>query len=102
MVVFGRYIAESFQSLAVSQGIQLHFEAETEALWMDFDTEKMQSILNLLSNALKFTPEGGQVCLQIAQLVQNGQSHCRISVRDTGIGIPAEQLGRACSTNFIR
>lgn len=95
ITAFVRYIVESFHSYAAGQKIQLHFLAETEELVMDFDKEKMQTILsNLLSNALKFTPEGGNIYVQVGQIVQKGQAFCQIRVRDTGIGIPEEDLPR--------
>ena len=49
-----------------------------------------QVLFNLLSNALKFTPEGGRV--ELSLLSQNG--FLAISVVDTGIGIPREELAR--------
>ena len=50
-----------------------------------------QILLNLLSNAVKFTPEGGriEICLS------GGEGDVALSVRDSGIGIPAEDLHRA-------
>jgi len=95
MVAFGRYILESLHSLSEMKGLTLHFEAETDELWMDIDLEKMQSVLfNLLSNALKFTPEGGHIYLKITCIEQNSQPTCCITVRDTGVGILPEKLGR--------
>jgi two-component system cell cycle sensor histidine kinase PleC len=49
-----------------------------------------QVMLNLLSNALKFTPRGGQVTISAAQ----DGDHVRVRVTDTGIGISEEDLGR--------
>lgn len=95
MVAFSRYVAESLHSLSDMKGISLHFEATTEALWMDFDLEKMQSIFfNLLSNALKFTPKGGHVYLKISRAEQGDRPMCRIEVRDTGVGISADKMAR--------
>ena len=52
------------------------------------DPEKVQQILvNLLSNALKFTPTGGRVRIEC----RDGTSQMTIRVADTGRGIPAEQ-----------
>ncbi len=48
-----------------------------------------QITINLLSNALKFTPPGGRVILTVAQDENGGQY---LSVRDTGPGIPSEEL----------
>ena len=55
------------------------------------DADKLQQILlNLLTNAIKFTPPGGSVAVSCSR-----EADCmRIAVRDTGIGIPAEQLER--------
>jgi signal transduction histidine kinase/DNA-binding response OmpR family regulator/streptogramin lyase len=95
IVAFARYVVESFQSWAASRTIRLHFLAETAQLTMDFDREKMQSILaNLLSNAIKFTPAEGDIYLHIAATARDGQACCEIRVRDTGRGIAADQLDR--------
>jgi len=57
------------------------------------DREKAQQVLiNLLTNAVKFTPEGGEVSVQAR--VDDSSRLVRIEVRDTGIGIPPEQLPR--------
>jgi signal transduction histidine kinase len=53
------------------------------------DREKLEQVLiNLLGNAVKFTPAGGAVSLG----VETVDSKVRILVRDTGVGIPSEQL----------
>ncbi|MFN4288990.1 MAG: PAS domain-containing sensor histidine kinase [Brevundimonas sp.] len=49
-----------------------------------------QVLLNLLSNAVKFTPAGGTITLGFDQ----SESHVRLWVRDTGIGIASEDIGR--------
>lgn len=56
-------------------------------------TKLRQTLLNLLSNACKFT-DGGQVALGVRKVEEEGQSMLRFEIRDTGIGIGAEQLGR--------
>ena len=95
IISFLRYIVESFQSLAVSQQKQFHFLADTDELMVAFDAEKIRQIItNLFSNALKFTPEQGNVYVSISQ-EPNATSNKTIlvlKVKDTGIGIPENQI----------
>jgi signal transduction histidine kinase len=91
---------ERFLPLAEKRQIKLVLLAFTNDLPVfDFDKGKVELILNnLISNALKFTPAGGRVeiaCRSIAEI--NGdepRSGVEISVRDTGIGIASEHLGK--------
>ena len=96
VIHFLRYIIESFHSLAESQKKQLHFLAEMDALYISYDPEKIRQIIsNLLSNALKFTPERGNIYIGISQNILEDNEHIFtliIKVRDTGIGIPENQL----------
>ena len=55
-------------------------------------TKLKQSLLNILSNADKFT-ENGRVTL-VAERIQNGRAVVRFAISDTGIGMSEEQLGR--------
>ena len=60
-------------------------------LWISADREKTQQIvLNLLSNAIKFTPDDGWIPLAFSEVGQVVQ----ITVTDSGVGIPADKLGR--------
>jgi PAS domain S-box-containing protein len=70
----------------------LHLEGTFEpGLWVNADATRMSQVaINLLSNALKFTPTGGRVT---ARLQRHGDS-ARFSVEDTGIGIEPELLLR--------
>ena len=92
IVSFFKYLAESFHSLAESHAVQLHFLSELEALQMDYDPEKLQQVFyNLISNALKFTPEGGNIYLQISQ---QKATFVELKIRDTGIGMNEAELGK--------
>jgi two-component system cell cycle sensor histidine kinase PleC len=53
-----------------------------------------QVLLNLLSNAIKFTPRGGMVTIGAERRDDPLGERVRISVQDTGIGIPADDLAR--------
>jgi PAS domain S-box-containing protein len=73
------------------QGLEKSIEIETTAsapLLVNGDRIRMKQILyNLLSNAVKFTPKGGRIQVEI----DAADEFARISVTDTGIGIPAEE-----------
>ncbi len=95
IINFLRYIVESFQSLAASKQKQFHFLADTDELFVAYDAEKIRQIItNLLSNALKFTPELGNVYVTISKQndVNNKVTTLVLKVKDTGIGIPEIQL----------
>ncbi|MBK8193787.1 MAG: response regulator [Lewinellaceae bacterium] len=93
VVVYMKYLLESFHSLAENKHMRLHFRADITTLLMDFDPERLQTVVsNLLSNALKFTPEGGDVYFMITQIEENRVPQLQLKVRDTGPGIPEETL----------
>lgn len=65
------------------------FHTDREKIYIQMDAIKLESILdNLLSNAVKYTPEGGSVTLRL-ETPRDGKE-VRISVSDTGIGIPRQ------------
>lgn len=95
VVQYLNYMLESFQSLAESKELQLHFLSGSSALLMDYDPEKLLRIVsNLLSNAIKYTPEGGNVYLMVDQTLIEQKGYLQIRVKDTGIGIPGTQLSQ--------
>ena len=75
---------------AKNRGITVHevFEAELPRLWAD-ERALRQVCLNFLSNAIKFTPSGGEVWLKVGWTASGGQY---MSVKDTGPGIPEEEI----------
>ncbi len=86
-------MAYSFESLAETKKTQLVFESRLDNAWLYFDRDKMEQVFsNLLSNAFKFTPEGGVV--KVAASVAESGAWLQIEVSDTGPGIPEEQLPR--------
>jgi heavy metal sensor kinase len=82
--------ARAAQVLASRKGVRLKMENDPATIVLNGDEELLKRmILNLLDNAVKYTPEGGEISVALVQ--QNGNA--RIVVRDTGIGIPqADQL----------
>ncbi|MEX2231300.1 MAG: two-component regulator propeller domain-containing protein [Cyclobacteriaceae bacterium] len=82
-------IASSYESLATDKKIKYFFYPELQELTVYLDVEKIEKVIhNILSNAFKFTSVGGEVILYLKVDGKNAV----ISVKDTGIGIPADQL----------
>ena len=75
---------------ADSKGLQIveDFAPDLPQVWAD-PRAMRQICLNLLSNALKFTPKGGRITVSIAPMTDGG---LLLSVRDTGPGIPKEEI----------
>ena len=81
-----RGVANQFDSLARERGLDYRIDIPP-ALTAEADGEKIQRILlNLLSNAFKFTPEGGHIEVRLRE--EDGQ--VAIEVRDDGPGVPPE------------
>jgi two-component system phosphate regulon sensor histidine kinase PhoR len=77
---------------ALSQGAhQIRFEVESAQLLVGNEHELMSAFGNLISNAIRYTPNGGEITVQWG-VNSNGQGV--FSVRDTGPGISAEHLPR--------
>jgi signal transduction histidine kinase len=82
---------EDYEAIAESSGLTLATDLPHEDISVLADREKVRVVLdNLISNAVKFTPSGGQV--QVALSCQGDQ--VEITVTDTGVGIPSEELER--------
>ena len=95
VISYLQYLTESFQSLAAEKSIQLTFYPEIDHLDMDYDEDKMQTILyNLLSNAIKFTAVGGKVIVHVDSKTEANAAVLMIKIKDTGIGIEEKNLDR--------
>jgi heavy metal sensor kinase len=78
-------LVEQIEPVAGAKGLTLRYErADSPVVHGDADWLK-RVLLNLLDNAIKFTPEGGRIIVTVS--TQNGDA--RLSVQDTGIGIDA-------------
>jgi len=82
-------IGESMRPVAGKKGIAITVEPASARVYCDSQAV-FQVLANLLDNAIKYTPEGGAITV----LSRARDSHAEISVRDTGMGIPAEDLPR--------
>ncbi len=93
VTAFLRFVCNSFQGLAQHRKVRFHFLPDNQQIMMDFDPEKLEGLMgNLLSNALKYTPAGGDVYLNFYAM-KAVQEQLVIKVKDTGIGIPADKVG---------
>jgi signal transduction histidine kinase/ligand-binding sensor domain-containing protein/AraC-like DNA-binding protein len=81
----------SFASYAERKRIALTFSSTADAISAYVDRDKVEKIItNILSNAFKFTPEGGRIEVAITR----DKACANITIRDTGIGIPREKIGK--------
>ncbi|MBB4080838.1 signal transduction histidine kinase/DNA-binding response OmpR family regulator [Lewinella aquimaris] len=91
IIAYLNYLTESFYSAAEQKNIRFVFYSEVRELMMDFDEEKvLQIVNNLISNALKFTPPRGKIIVHASTTVTDTGTQLKLIVRDTGIGISAE------------
>ncbi len=82
-------IVMSFESMVLKNGIMLKVESLKEEINLYFDREKLEKVLiNLISNAIKFTPEGGQIFVELS----DRDEYLNILVKDTGKGISERDL----------
>ncbi len=99
IVPFLKGILSSFQILAQHNQLGLEFQSEEDKVSLYFDYQKMEEVItNLLINAVKFTPTGGKITVSVkvgreqTGTAALGSEFVEISVQDTGMGIPIEQL----------
>ncbi len=86
-----RRICRQCDLFAREKGIRIDFAGSAAEFEMISDLEKLQRMLhNLISNALKFTPEGGRVAVEC----EVAEDVVELRVRDNGCGIPVERQAR--------
>lgn len=86
-------ICDNFMEYSEHRNINLTFYSSVKSLWMMFDEDKVNKIvMNLLSNAFKFTPEGGRVDVSLDVIPSNGSTPeiLELKVADNGCGISDE------------
>ena len=88
--------ARSLEPLMARKGLTFTINCKPESMMGWLDTDKMDKIIfNLLSNAAKYTPEGGSVSLNV--ITNMRYDRIIIQVIDTGVGIPKEKMKRLFS-----
>jgi signal transduction histidine kinase len=90
IIPFLKGVMASFNLLAEQNEVDLIFDTEKRNITLYFDPEKIAEVMcNLIMNALKYTPAGGQVRVSVGYY---SPDLVEISVHDTGSGIPGRQL----------
>lgn len=91
LVAFTRQIYMCFYEYAQKKEITYRFDYVEESISVWFDSKQMQKVIfNLLSNAFKYTSGKGSITVEVRKMA----SQAVVSVRDTGIGIPTEQISK--------
>lgn len=89
VALLAQTIAEALEPQAVEKKITLHYDKVPSPIVINADEQKIERVLtNLISNAIKYTPEGGEVFVDTAV---DGR-YALITIRDTGYGIPEDEL----------
>ncbi len=84
-------VVEFLSPLARKKNIKLQVSCPEDFTKVAFDDDRIKQVLiNLMSNGIKFTPDGGSVSVQACEK----QDEVRITVTDTGIGVAEEDAGR--------
>lgn len=101
LMSFLREAVQSFSDLAERKGVSLHYAAGQEPVYARFDHDKLERIVfNLLSNAFKFTPAGGKVDVSVDISPEPERAWLELRVRDTGIGISPDRIGKIFDRYF--
>ena len=81
--------------LVHTSGVALQLALEENLPWVLVDVNQMkQVLLNLIHNALQAMPSGGELTISTESALRSGRSWIRVSVQDTGVGIPKPDQAR--------
>jgi K+-sensing histidine kinase KdpD len=87
-----RLIEDAASMVRFSKRHDFEYSVEQEALFVKGDQTKLRQVIqNLVSNAVKYSPQGGKVAVRA---VNHSAEEVLVSVSDQGMGVPAEKLGK--------
>lgn len=87
-----RRSVESLRVQAEQKALSMTLDGGDDVRFVECDPQKMERvILNVVGNAIKFTPKGGEIHVVIDEDPEQ-EGNVRVSIRDSGVGIPAEEL----------
>jgi signal transduction histidine kinase len=83
-------LTEVFQEMTILAGNKVHIRLnEIDQAYVNADRDRLKQVfINLVANAVQYTPQGGEIFLSLERMGE----HARVICRDTGPGIPAEDL----------
>jgi signal transduction histidine kinase len=89
--ILAKECVQEVQPLLNQKGHHLHMEIPSGALYIRGDSLRLSQVLwNIMNNAIKFTPDGGDITIGIEEM----PTTVRVRVHDTGIGIDRKDLDR--------
>ena len=92
LVALSREVAAAFAAEALSRGIALTVDASNDVESVEVDPVRIREVIaNLVSNALRHTPEGGRITIRVG----SERGAMAVEVRDTGSGMSADDLAHA-------
>lgn len=95
IVEFVENIYIRFKDHILSKNIDFSITKEIDVPIIYFDKNKMYKVVNnLLSNALKFTPDGGFISIRMNTDVENDRNFIKIAISDSGCGIAKDELNK--------
>ncbi len=101
LIGFTRYLLSSLETYAQDKQIKLSFSTPQEELFLDMDPAFYQDIfINLLSNALKFTPADGRISVELSPVSHGRKTEVELCVKDSGVGIAKEHLAQIFTPFF--
>lgn len=97
---FVEEVLSQMMPYAKEMGINLYLKKSEGPITVSIDPQKLSIVFaNLVSNAIKYNIENGEVTVEVAQ--QQDKPYVEVTVKDTGIGIPSEEIQRLF-TKFFR
>jgi signal transduction histidine kinase len=92
-VKIARRLAGEYQKISPHHAIKL--EAAVPRMLGDWDEARIERLVaNLISNAVKYSPRGGEITIEISEEQRGHQEWAILVVRDQGIGIPPAEVER--------
>jgi two-component system phosphate regulon sensor histidine kinase PhoR len=94
-------VLQIFGDTAARAGVRVLAQMTTDTPRIVADGDRLRQVLiNLVDNAIKYTPRGGQVVLRVRSDVADHPGMIEVAVSDTGVGIPAQDLPRLTERFF--